>query len=128
MVVQPRQPKGLLVHVVSISLAELVDFNLGSGLLVEVPGHKDCKGGVGEGREEEALDYSSTPEWEAPEGGPIRPQLRSEVHVIQYDGIGSDEVFFLILHLLWFFFVFADFLACPCLFSSFVASDTNDVD
>ena len=27
------------------------------------------------------------------------------------------------------FFVFlADFLACPCLFSSFVASDTNDVD
>ena len=26
------------------------------------------------------------------------------------------------------FFVFADFLARPCLFSSFVASDTNDVD
>ena len=34
----------------------------GSGLLVEVPGRKDCEGEVGEGRGEEALDYSSTPE------------------------------------------------------------------
>ena len=81
-----------------------------------------------EGRGEKVLDYGSTLEWEAPEGGPVRPQLRSEMHVVQHDGTGSDEVFFLILHLQWFFFVFADFLARPCLFSSFVAFDTNDVD
>ena len=99
-----------------------------SGLLVEVLGHKDCEGEVGEGRREEALDYGSTPEWEAREGGPIRLQLRSEVHVVQHDGTGSDEVFYLILHLLLFFSLFADFFARPCLFSSFVASDTNDVD
>ena len=100
----------------------------GSGLLVEVLGRDDCEGGVGEGKGEEALDYGSTPEWMAPEGGLVCPQLRSEVHVVQHDGTGNDEVFFLILHLLWFFFVFANFLARPCLFSSFVASDTNDVD
>ena len=100
----------------------------GSGLLVEVPRHKDCKGEVGEGRGEEALDYGSTPEWEAPEGGPVRPQLRSEVHVVQHDSTDNDEVFFLILHLLLFFSLFADFLARSCLFSSFVAFDTNDVD
>ena len=99
-----------------------------SGLLVEVPGCNDCEGGVGEGRGEEVLDYDSTLEWEAPEGGPERPQLELEVHVVQHDDTGSDEVFFLILHLLWFIFMFADFLAHPCLFSSFVASDTNDVD
>ena len=73
------------------------------GLLVEVPRRDDCERGVGEGKEEEALDYSSTPEWEAPKGGPVRPRLQSEVHVVQHDSIGSDEVFFLILHLLWFF-------------------------
>ena len=74
-----------------------------SGLLVEVPRHDDCEGEVGEDRGEEALDYGSTLEWEAPEGGPICPQLRSEVHVVQHDGIGSDEVFILILHFHWFF-------------------------
>ena len=100
----------------------------GSGLLLEVPGRDDCEGEVGEGRGEEALDYGSTPEWEAPEDGPVRPQLRSKVHVVQHDGTGNDEVFILILHFLWFYFVFADFFACFCLFSSFVASDTNDVD
>ena len=100
----------------------------GSGLLLEVLGREDCKGEVGEGRREEALDYGSTPEEDAPKGGPIRPQLQSEVHVVQYDNIGSDEVFFLILHFHLSFSLFANFLACPCLFSSFVASDTNDVD
>ena len=100
----------------------------GSGLLVEVPRREDCKGEVDEGRGEEALDYGSTPEWEAPKGGPVSPQLWSKVQVVQHDGIGSDEVFSLILHFLLFFSLFADFLACPCLFSSFIASDTNDVD
>ena len=99
--------------------------DIGSGLLVEVPGCDDCEEEVGEGRREEALDYGSTLKWEAPEDGPVCPQLRSEV---QHDDTGSDEVFILILHFLWFFFVFADFLAHPCLFSSFVASDTNDMD
>ena len=80
--------------------------DIGSRLLVEVLGRDDCEGEVGEGRGEEALDYGSTPEWEAPEGGPVRPQLQSEVHVVQHDGTGSDEVFFFILHLLLF---------CPCL-------------
>ena len=55
----------------------------GLGLLVEVPGHDDCKEKVGEGREEEQMDYGSSPEWEAPEGGPVRPQLQTEVHVVQ---------------------------------------------
>ena len=95
---------------------------------MEVPARDDCEGGVGEGKGEEALDYGSTPEWEAPEGVPVRPQLQSEVQVVQHDDTGNDEVFLVILHLLWFIFVFTDFLACPCLFSSFVASDTNDVD
>ena len=70
---------------------------------MEVPGCEDCEGEVGEGRREEALDYGSSLEWEAPKGGHVCPQLRSEVHVVQHDGTGSDEVFFLILHLLWFF-------------------------
>ena len=70
------------------------------GLLVEVPGRDDCEGEVGEGRKEEVLDYGSTPEWEVPEGGPVCPQLRSEVHLVQHDGSGSDEVFILILPLL----------------------------
>ena len=74
-----------------------------SGLLVEVPRGEDCKGEVDEGRGEEPLDYGSSPEWEAPDGGPICSQLRSKVHVVQHDGTSSDEVFFLILYLLWFF-------------------------
>ena len=60
---------------------------------------KDCEGEVGEGKGEEHMDYSSSLEWEAPEGGPVRPQLWSEVHVVQHDGTGNDEVYFLILHL-----------------------------
>ena len=47
----------------------------GSGLLVEVPRRDDCMGEVGEGREEELVDYGSSPEWEALEGGPVHPQL-----------------------------------------------------
>ena len=57
--------------------------DVGSGLLVEVPERDDCEGEVGEGREEEQVDYGSSPEWEAPEGAPIHPQLRTEVHVVQ---------------------------------------------
>ena len=64
----------------------------GSGHLVEVPGHDDCVGEVGEGREEELVDYGSSPECEAPEGGPVRRQLQAEVHVVQQEDIDSDEV------------------------------------
>ena len=77
---------------------------------------------------EEQVDYNSSPEWEALEDGPVRPQLWSEVHVVQHDSTSSDEAYFLILHLFWFIFLFADFLARPCLFSSFVTFDTNNVD
>ena len=74
--------------------------DIGSGLLVEVPRRDDCEGEVGEGRGVEALDYGSTPEWEASKDGLVCPQLRSEVHIVQHDGTGSDEVFILILHFL----------------------------
>ena len=99
-----------------------------SGHLVEVPGRDDYVGEVGEGREEELVDYGSSPECEAPESGPLRHELQADVHVVQQEGSGSDEVYFLNLHTFWFIFVFANFLARPCLFSSFVACDTNDVD
>ena len=102
--------------------------DIGLGPLVGVPEGKDCEGEVGEGKREEQLDYSFSLEWEAPEGGPVCPQLQLEVHVFQHNDTGSDEVYICILHLLWFIFLFAEFLARPCLFSSFVASDTNDVD
>ena len=36
-------------------------------------------------------------------GRQVYPQLRSEVHVVQHDGTGSNEVLFPILHFLWFF-------------------------
>ena len=102
--------------------------NIGSGPLVGVPKGEDCEGEVGEGKGKEQVDNGSSSEWEAQEGGPIRTKLRSEVHVIQYDCTGSNEIYFLILHLFWFIFLFADFLTRSCLFSSFVAFDTNDVD
>ena len=54
---------------------------------------------MGEGEREERLDYGSSPEWKAPESGPVRSQLCLEVHVIQDEGTSSDEVQFLILHL-----------------------------
>ena len=90
---------------------------------MDVSTRDDCMGEVGEGREEELVDYGSSPECEAPEH-----ELQVEVDVIKEEGTSSNEVQFLNLHTFWFIFVFANFLARPCLFSSFVASDTNDVD
>ena len=66
--------------------------NAGSGHLVDVSGRDDCVGEVGEGREEELVDYDSSPECEAPEGGPICPQLQAEVDVVEQEGTGSDAV------------------------------------
>ena len=66
--------------------------DVGSGHLVEVPGRDDCVGEVDEGREEELVDYGSSPQCEAPEGGPVRPQLQAEVDVVKQEGTGSDEV------------------------------------
>ena len=64
-----------------------------------VPEGKDCEGKVGGGKGEEQVDYGSFPEWEAPESGLERPQLRLEVHIVQHDRTSSDEVYILILHL-----------------------------
>ena len=66
--------------------------DVGSGHLVEVPGRNDCVGEVGEGKEEELVDYGFSLECKALEGGPIRPQLQTEVHVVQQEGTSSDEV------------------------------------
>ena len=52
---------------------------------------------------------------------------QSEVQVVQYEDTSSEKVYLLILSL-FFLVLFADFSTCPCLFSSFVASHTNDVD
>ena len=60
--------------------------------LVDVPTHDECVGEVGEGREEELVDYGSSSECKAPEGAPVRPQLHTEVDVIEEEGTGSDEV------------------------------------
>ena len=43
-------------------------------------------------REEELVDYGSSPECEPPEGAPVRPQLQAEVDVIKQEGTSSDEV------------------------------------
>ena len=51
--------------------------DVGSGLLVEVLGRDDCKGRWVRAMGEKALDYASTLQWEAPEGGPVCPQLQS---------------------------------------------------
>ena len=64
----------------------------GSGHLMDVPARDDCVGEVGEGREEELVDYGSSPECEAPEGGPVRPQLQAEVNVVEEEGTSSDDV------------------------------------
>ena len=66
--------------------------DLTSGPFVGDPEGEDCKGKVGEGKGEEQVDYSSSLEWVAPEGGTTRSQLRSEVHVVQHDGTSSDKV------------------------------------
>ena len=59
---------------------------------MDVPARDDCVGEVGEGREEELGDYGSSPECEALEGGPIRPQLQAEVDVVEEEGTSNDEV------------------------------------
>ena len=64
----------------------------GSGHLVDVPGRDDCVGEVGEGKEEELVDYGSSLECEAPEGGFVRPELQAEVHVVEQEGTDSNEV------------------------------------
>ena len=64
----------------------------GSGHLVEVPRRNDCVGEVGEGREEELVDYGSSPECEALEDVPVRPQLQAEVDVVEEEGTGNNEV------------------------------------
>ena len=61
--------------------------DVGSGHLMDVPTHDDCMGEVGEGREEELVDYGSFPECEAPEH-----ELEAEVDVVEEEGTGSDEV------------------------------------
>ena len=73
----------------------LPSHDAGSGHLMDVPTCDDCVGEVGEvgeGREEELVDYGSSPECEAPEDGPVCPQLQAEVDVIEEEGTGSDEV------------------------------------
>ena len=61
--------------------------NAGSGHLMDVPARDDCMGEVGEGREEELVDYGSSPECEAPEH-----ELQAGVDVVEEEGTGSDEV------------------------------------
>ena len=78
-----------------------------------------------EGKREEQLDYNSSPEWDALEGGTLHSQLCSVVHMRPLVVMRYSFSFFTYSH---FFVLFADFLAHPCLFSSFVASDTNNVD
>ena len=54
---------------------------------MDVPARDDCMGEVGEGREEELVDYGSSPEYEAP-----KHELEAEVNVVEKEGIGSDKV------------------------------------
>ena len=56
-------------------------------ILMDVLACDDCMGEVGEGREEDLMDYGSSPECEAPEH-----ELEAEVDVIKEEGTGSDEV------------------------------------
>ena len=59
----------------------------GSGHLMDVTAHDDCMGEVGEGRDEELVDYGSSPECKAPEH-----ELQAGVDVVEEEGTGSDEV------------------------------------
>ena len=61
--------------------------DVGSGHLMDVPARDDCMGEVGEGREEELVDYGSSPECEA-----IEHELEAEANVVEEEGTGSDEV------------------------------------
>ena len=58
-----------------------------SGHLMDVPARDDCVGEVGEGREEELVDYGSSPECKAPEH-----ELQADVNVVEEEGTSSDEV------------------------------------
>ena len=70
----------------------LPSHNARSGHLMDVPARDDCVGEVGEGRDEGLVDYGSSPECEALESGPVRPQLQVEVDVVEEEGTSSDEV------------------------------------
>ena len=59
----------------------------GSGHLMDVPARDYCMGDVGEDREEELVDYSSSLECEAP-----KHELQAGVNVVEEEGTGSDEV------------------------------------
>ena len=63
----------------------LPSHDVGSGHLMDVPARDDCMGEVGEGREEELVDYSSSPECEA-----LEHELQAGVDVIKEEGTGSD--------------------------------------
>ena len=65
----------------------LPSHDAGSGHLMDVLARDDCMGEVGEGREEELVDYGSSPEYEAPEH-----ELQAGVDVVEEEGTGSDEV------------------------------------
>ena len=52
----------------------------------------DCVGEVNEEREEELVDYGSSPECEAPYGAPVCHEPQAEVHVVEEEGTGSNEV------------------------------------
>ena len=64
----------------------------GSGHLIDVSARDDCVVEVGEGREEELVDYGSTPELTAPEGARARHEVQAEVDVVEEEGTGNDEV------------------------------------
>ena len=66
--------------------------DVGSGHLMDVPTRDDCVGEVGEGREEELVDYGSSPECEAPEGAPVHHELQAEVDVVEQEGTDNDAV------------------------------------
>ena len=70
----------------------LPSHDAGSGHLMNVLAHDDCVEEVGEGKEEELVDYGSFPECEAPKGGFVRPQLQAEVDVVEEEGTSSNEV------------------------------------
>ena len=70
----------------------LPSHDVGSGHLMDVSAPDDCLGEVDEGREEELVDYGSTPEFEAPEGAPTHHEVQAEVDVVEEEGTGSDEV------------------------------------
>ena len=65
----------------------LPSHNTGSGHLMDVLAGNDCMGEVGEGREEELVDYGSSPECEA-----LEHELQAGVDVVKEEGTGNDEI------------------------------------